>query len=69
MDINDFRAYITLATFLTFLGICWWAYRGSNRARFEEDAMMAFNADALGDAGFDSQGEAGRPTAGSNDDE
>jgi cytochrome c oxidase cbb3-type subunit 4 len=47
MDINDFRAYITLATFLTFLGICWWAYRGGNKERFEEDAMLAFAPDEV----------------------
>jgi cytochrome c oxidase cbb3-type subunit 4 len=47
MDINDARAYITLATFLTFLGICWWAYRGGNKARFEEDALMPFVTDEI----------------------
>lgn len=42
MDINEFRAGVTLATFLTFLGICWWAYRRPNRARFEQDALLPF---------------------------
>ena len=42
MDMGDVRAFITLATFLTYLGICWWAYRSGNRERFEEDAMLPF---------------------------
>jgi cytochrome c oxidase cbb3-type subunit 4 len=45
MDIHDLRAYITLATFLSFLGVCWWAYRGGNRARFEADALLPFGPD------------------------
>jgi cbb3-type cytochrome oxidase subunit 3 len=51
MDINDVRAYITLATFLTFLGICWWAYRSGNKARFEADAMMVFASEEASDPG------------------
>jgi cytochrome c oxidase cbb3-type subunit 4 len=42
MDINDLRGFVTLATMLTFLGICWWAYRSGNRERFEEDALIPF---------------------------
>ena len=42
-DLGLLRGLITLITLLTFLGICWWAYRPSNRARFEEDAWMAFD--------------------------
>jgi len=45
MDINDLRAFITLATFLCFLGICWWAYRGPNKTRFEHDALLPFESD------------------------
>ena len=51
MDINDVRAYITLATFLTFLGICWWAYRSRNKARFEADAMMVFASEEVSNSG------------------
>ena len=42
MDLGDVRAYITVVTFATFLGICWWAYRGGNRERFERDALLPF---------------------------
>lgn len=45
MDVNDVRTAITVATFLCFLGICWWAYRGGNRARFEQDALIPFQTD------------------------
>ena len=33
-DLGLLRGLITLLTLATFLGICWWAYRGDNRARF-----------------------------------
>jgi len=42
MDVNELRGYITLTTMLTFLGICWWAYRSRNRSRFEQDALLPF---------------------------
>jgi cytochrome c oxidase cbb3-type subunit 4 len=47
MDINDLRAGITLATFLCFLGVCWWAYRKPNKARFEDDAQLPFEGEDL----------------------
>jgi cytochrome c oxidase cbb3-type subunit 4 len=42
MDVNELRGYIAVATMLTFLGICWWAYRSGNKERFEEDALLPF---------------------------
>lgn len=39
------RGMITLVTLVTFLGICWWAYRPGNRSRFEQDALLAFDED------------------------
>ncbi len=42
MDINDFRGLITLATMLSYGGVCWWAYSSRNRSRFEDDAMLPF---------------------------
>ena len=42
-DLGLLRGLITLITLLTFLGICWWAYRPANRGRFDEDAWMAFD--------------------------
>jgi cytochrome c oxidase cbb3-type subunit 4 len=41
-DLGILRGLITLITLVTFLGICWWAYRPENRARFEEDGWLAF---------------------------
>jgi len=54
MDINDLRAFITVATFLCFLGICWWAYRRPNKSRFEQDSLLPFADDEL-----DSPGDGG----------
>lgn len=45
MDLGLLRGFIAVLTLLTFLGICWWAYRPGNRERFEEDALMAFEPD------------------------
>jgi cytochrome c oxidase cbb3-type subunit 4 len=46
-DLGFLRGLITLVTLLTFIGICWWAYRPANRARFDEDAWLAFDEDEL----------------------
>jgi len=42
MDINDLRSLLTLAAFAAFIGIVWWAYAPSRRARFERDALRPF---------------------------
>ena len=43
MDINDLRSIVTVASFLTFLGIIVWAYGlKSNKKRFEEAANLPF---------------------------
>jgi len=34
---------ITLAAFTTFMGIVWWAYSPSRKARFERDARLPFD--------------------------
>ena len=41
-DLGILRGLVTLITLVTFLGICWWAYRPTNRVRFEEDGWLAF---------------------------
>ncbi|MHA7835946.1 MAG: cbb3-type cytochrome oxidase subunit 3 [bacterium] len=41
-EIGFVKGVITLLTLLTFLGICWWAFRPSSRRRFEKDAMIPF---------------------------
>ncbi|HUJ86836.1 MAG TPA: cbb3-type cytochrome c oxidase subunit 3 [Burkholderiales bacterium] len=45
MDINDFRSLATVVTFLFFLGVVWWAYAPSRKARFERDGMLPFEED------------------------
>jgi len=42
MEMGIVRGLITLLTLLAFLGICWWAYRPGNKARFEADARLPF---------------------------
>ena len=46
-DLGLMRGVIALITLLTFVGICWWAYRPANRSRFEEDALLAFADDEV----------------------
>jgi cytochrome c oxidase cbb3-type subunit IV len=53
MDINDLRSVTTLISFLTFVGIIWWAYAKGNRQRFDEAANLPF-------ADGDDDGEASR---------
>ena len=43
MDMGWLRGIIAVMTLLTFLGICWWAYRPRNRERFKDDALLAFD--------------------------
>lgn len=47
MDIglNELRAAVTVAAFLTFLGIIVWAYSGGRKADYERAARMALEDD------------------------
>ena len=45
MDINDLRSITTVMSMLAFAGIVAWALRRSNRARFDEAAMLPFAED------------------------
>ena len=45
IDINFLRIGATLACFVTFLGILYWAFSGRNRERFEEAARIPFEQD------------------------
>lgn len=36
MDINLIRSIVTVAAFVAFLGIVWWAYAPARRARMEQ---------------------------------
>ena len=43
METNDLiGSVVTVVFFITFLGIVWWAYGSSRKARFEEDARIPF---------------------------
>lgn len=43
MDTNNLiGSVVTVVFFITFIGIVWWAYGGSRKARFEEDALIPF---------------------------
>ena len=33
----------TVAAFIAFIGIAWWAYSPKNKKRFEEDAQLALD--------------------------
>ena len=39
---NLIGTVVTVVFFITFLGIVWWAYGSSRKARFEEDARIPF---------------------------
>ena len=50
MDINDLRIAVTLLSFGVFIGIVRWACKRSNRARFDEAAMLPFSDVGADDA-------------------
>lgn len=43
--LNDFRAVMTVVSFVTFLGIVFWAYSGRRKRAFEEAANLPFDHD------------------------
>ena len=43
MDINTLRSVVTLVSFVTFVGILWWALSKRNQARFDEAARLPFD--------------------------
>jgi cytochrome c oxidase cbb3-type subunit 4 len=45
MDINDIRAVITVASFVAFIGIVWWAYGTRRKARFDRAARSVLEED------------------------
>ena len=52
MDINLIRSLVTVAAFAAFIGIVWWAYAPARRGRFEADAQLPFDDEALGTGGL-----------------
>ena len=45
MDVNTLRVVATLASFATFIAIWAWAWRRSNRDRFDEAGQIPFQQD------------------------
>jgi cytochrome c oxidase cbb3-type subunit 4 len=45
LDMGVFQGLITAFTMVVYAGIFWWAYRGANRERFDEDALLPFGED------------------------
>ena len=45
MDITTLRIAATLACFVTFLGIWYWAFARRNRSGFDEAARIPFEQD------------------------
>ena len=45
MDITTMRIVATLSSLAFFIGIWVWAYRGRNKARFDEAARVPFEQD------------------------
>ncbi len=44
MDINILREAVTVSAFAAFLGIVWWAYAPSRKARWEEKGELGEDA-------------------------
>ncbi|MCX7240915.1 MAG: cbb3-type cytochrome c oxidase subunit 3 [Burkholderiales bacterium] len=45
MDINTLRSVATVASFVTFIGIVWWAWSKRRASDFEEAANLPFEQD------------------------
>jgi len=45
MDINTLRSMATVASFVTFIGIVWWAWSKRRSSDFTEAANLPFEQD------------------------
>ena len=45
MNWGVLHSIATVAAFIAFIAIVWWAYSPKNRKRFEEDAKLALEDD------------------------
>lgn len=45
MDLNDARALVTVLAFVTFVGICLWAYSRGAKRGFDQAQMLPFSDD------------------------
>ncbi len=47
MSLGTLHSIATVAAFIAFLAIVWWAYSPENRERFEKDAQLALDDDDI----------------------
>lgn len=47
MNWGVLHSIATVAAFIAFIGIAWWAYSPKNKKRFEEDAQLALDDKTL----------------------
>ncbi|WP_019673849.1 cbb3-type cytochrome oxidase subunit 3 [Psychrobacter lutiphocae] len=47
MSISDLQIFATVAAFVAFISLAWWAYSPKNKKRFEEDAQLALDDDLI----------------------
>ena len=47
MNWGVLHSIATVAAFIAFIGIAWWAYSPKNKKRFEEDAQLALDDEQL----------------------
>ncbi|MFW2177842.1 MULTISPECIES: cbb3-type cytochrome oxidase subunit 3 [unclassified Moraxella] len=45
--LGTLHSIATVAAFIAFIAIVWWAYSPSNRQRFEEDAQLALDEEDI----------------------
>ena len=45
MDIDSWRAVITVLSFMLFIGIVWWAYSDRRKATYDMAALSVLNDD------------------------
>jgi cytochrome c oxidase cbb3-type subunit 4 len=45
MDVNDARVLVTVLAFVTFVGICFWAYSRGAKRGFDQARMLPFADD------------------------
>lgn len=64
MDMGLIRSVVTVAAFVTFVGIVIWAWSGARRERFEAAARLPLEPDDMARAADARGGEAARPERG-----
>jgi len=47
MDKGTLHGIATILAMIAFLSICWWAFKPSNRKRFEADGHLAIATDPI----------------------